>query len=51
MFVCATVLYKYMKSPQKDVHTLSEITHVRSKIYQDWYQIFFHITKGRLVRM
>ena len=51
MFMCTTVLYTYMKSPQKDVHKLSDITHVRSKIYQDLYQIIVHIAKGRHVRM
>jgi len=37
MFVCTTVLYKYMKSLRNDVHNLSANAHVRRKISQEFY--------------
>ena len=36
MFVCITVLYKYMKSLRNDVHNLSANAHVRRKISQEF---------------
>jgi hypothetical protein len=37
MFVCTTVLYKYMKSLRNVVHNLSANAHVQRKISQEFY--------------
>ena len=37
MFACTTVIFKYMKSLGNDVHNLSDITNVQSKIYHKIY--------------
>jgi hypothetical protein len=36
MFLCTTVLYKYMKSRMNLVLILTDNTHVRIQIYQDF---------------
>lgn len=42
MYVC-TVMYKYMKSLRNDVHTLSDNTHVRSKLICECYNVIIYI--------
>jgi hypothetical protein len=48
MFVCTAVLYKYIKSHSIDLHNLFDMTHVRIKIYQEFYHCIVYIAnEGR----
>jgi len=43
IFVCTTVLYKYMKSLRNDIHYLSDNKHVEIKIYPEFYHGIVYI--------
>ena len=47
MFVCTTVLWKYMKLLRNYVHNLSDNTHVRSKLYRVFYHCIVYIANDR----
>jgi hypothetical protein len=52
MFVCITVLYEYMNSPRNDVCNFIVNTHVRIKIYREFYHCIIYIAnEGRHVRI
>jgi hypothetical protein len=52
MFVCTTVLYAYMDSLGKDVCNLFVNTHVRIKIYREFYHCIIYIAnEGRHARI
>jgi hypothetical protein len=42
-FVRTTILYKYIKSLSNDFHNLSDNTHVRIKIYGEFYHGIVYI--------
>jgi len=47
MFVCTTVLYEYMEALKNGVNNLFENTHVRMKIYQEFYHGIIYIANER----
>ena len=52
MFVCTTVLYEYMNLLGNDVYNLFVYTHVRIKIYQEFYHSIIYIAnEGHHVRI
>jgi hypothetical protein len=52
MFVCTMVLYEYMNSPRNDVCNFIVNTHVRIKIYREFYHCIIYIAnEGRHVRI
>jgi hypothetical protein len=48
MFVCTTVLYEYMNSARNDVINLFVNTHVRIKIYREYYHCIVYIANERI---
>jgi hypothetical protein len=52
MFACTMVLYEYMNSLRNDVCNLYVNTHVRIKIYREFYHCIIYIAnEGRHVRI
>jgi len=52
IFVCTMVLYEYMNSLRNDVCDLFVNTHVRIKIYREFYHCIIYIAnEGRHVRI
>ena len=52
MFVCTTVLYEYMNSPRNYVYNLFINTHMRNKIYREFYHCIIYIAnEARHVRI
>ena len=52
MFVCSIVLYEYMNSLRNDVYNLFVNTHVRIKIYREFYRsIIYTANEERHVRI
>jgi len=51
-YICTTVLYEYMNSLRTDVYDLFVNTHVRIKIYREFYYgIIYIANEGRNVRI
>ena len=52
MFVCTTVLYEYMNLLRNDVYRLFVNTHLRIKIYREFYHFIIYIAnEERHIRM
>ena len=45
MFVCSTVMYKYMESLINDIHNLPDNMHVQIERYREFYHVIVYKAK------